>query len=428
MYSLRSFNVSELMNENETINFDCLLSKEETINRKHEYASQIFMCILLVNLFVYIIGCFLSTPTWIAVRVAIINRNLQEYARLKDWLKNEIGSDITEDEKKRCEDLEKKVTYMKMQLIFYMLMKIFSKLLWPIFIVLPNQYDYLLSKNPIEYKLGKFKSDNIWRGTKFIESSVESTLQLVIMLWTLLPFFSCMPELGWADFGLKGLQGMANIITFNRYKPGYMAISCGKIFFAVWSISCGNSMLRLNKPGLKFGSKMKSLTVLLPSSLCQTIARLFSLWNLMLMDGSGWIKYGLFLGIHTILCLVIKVTVETRSKKKTDRTIDGIDWKRFNRPILIFISCVSSTFLFQDIHSDQSSRHHYPKYNLLSKALFFVLVFCENLLLCTLPFMVPGLYNDTNEHSFGRNLAIVVSLWIISVTLEVIYKSILNFL
>ena len=316
------------------------------------------------------------------------------------------------------------------------------------------------SDNPIKYSEGRSKSNKLWLGVKFIETSVENSLQLFLMIWLLVPYFACV---SWTELFYQGLKGLGNILSFNYYDPGDLAVKCGKIIFAVLSISTGCSLLRLRKPGLNFSRKMKSLLVLLPGALCQVIARLLSLCTLMLMEQSGLLKYSLFLVSHTTLLMLIKTLFETRAKKKKQKVakvlseesfefvlqkiriaclkstvetcikkslpclnsvISGysILYNKTKRPILMFISCISSTFLLNNLHNSRTHLH-YPKFDIISRCLFLLVVFIENNILCILPFIFPNLFPNISEHSFGIIVAVVNCLWIISIITEVIKKA-----
>lgn len=281
------------------------------------------------------------------------------------------------------------------------------------------------------------------------------------MIWLLVPYFACV---SWTELFLEGLKGLGNILSFNYYDPGDLAVQCGKIVFAVISISTGCSLLRLRKPGLNFSRKMKSMLVLLPGALCQVIARLLSLCTLMLMEQSGLLKYSLFLAIHTALLMLMKTLFETRAKEKKmkiakvlseesfefvieririaclkstmktcikkslpclNSVISGysILYNKTKRPILMFISCISSTFLLNNLHNSRTHLH-YPKFDIISRCLFLLVVFVENNVMSGLPFLFPQHFrHNISEHSFGIIVAVVNCLWIISIITEVIKKA-----
>ena len=253
-------------------------------------------------------------------------------------------------------------------------------------------------------------SNNLWLGVKFVETSVENVLQLVLMTWLLIPYLACAPSKKLNELVYEGLMGLLDILSFNYIDPGDFAVKCGKIVFAVISISSGCSLLRLKKPGLSFSRKIKSFLVLFPGALCQVVARLLSLWTLMLMEQSGMLKYTLFLVIHTTLCLLIKILFELRAK----------DLKKLKVLLVVFISCISSTFVQNNIHHNSSTHINYPKFDIISRCLFLLVTFIENIGLSLMPFVYPHLYNKMSEHYFGINLVFVSCLWIISIFTEVI--------
>ncbi len=78
----------------------------------------------------------------------------------------------------------------------------------------------------------KNMSNNLWLGIKFLEASLENTLQLILMMWLLVPYYACLPSKMWTLIISEGFKGLANILSFNFYQPGDFAIKCGNYDFA----------------------------------------------------------------------------------------------------------------------------------------------------------------------------------------------------
>ena len=150
----------------------------------------------------------------------------------------------------------------------------------------------------------------------------------------------------------------------------------------------------------------------------------------MIMDVLALKKYTLFLLVHFLSLLVIKIVFETRKKQrwKNLETLNKMSKAKYcmyyhvKRPVLLVTSCLSSTLVMVDLHWI-SSKLHYPKHNFISQCLFFLLIFVENLVMTLLPFLAPSLFPSTSEFnhdSFTIALVFVNVSWIISVCLEVI--------
>ena len=128
--------------------------------------------------------------------------------------------------------------------------------------------------------------------------------------------------------------------------------------------------------------------------------------------------------------LVIKIVFETRKKQRWKNLgpLNQISKAKscmyyyIKRPILLVTSCLSSTLVMVDVHWI-TSKLHYPKHNIISQCLFFLLIFVENLMMTLLPFLAPSLFpsaTEFNHDSFTIAVVFVNVSWIVSVCLEVI--------
>jgi hypothetical protein len=266
---------------------------------------------------------------------------------------------------------------------------------------------------------------------------------------------------------LSGIKGAGNIMSFGIYKPDTLDIVIGTIMFTVILLRFSHSWMKLKKQGLGLLSKLKSLPVVFISTILQVSSRIYIVRNLMIMEVPAVKKYTLFLLVHFLSLLVIKIVFETRKKqrrkyfgttyteeslkeqlksfrnflkfqmlqqaldfliKKSISTLNQISkckssvYYHIKRPILLVTSCLSSTLVMVDLHWI-SSKLHYPKHNFISQCLFFLLIFVENLMMILLPFLAPYLFpsnSEFNHDSFTIALVFVNVSWIISVCLEVI--------
>ena len=134
-------------------------------------------------------------------------------------------------------------------------------------------------------------------------------------------------------------------------------------------------------------------------------------------------KFLKFQNLQQALDFLIKNSIPTLNQMSKSKSII---YYHFKRPVLLVASCLSSTLVMVDLHWI-SSKIHYPKHNLISQCLFFLLIFVENLLMTLLPFLAPSLFPSTSEFnhdSFTIAIVFVNVSWIISVCLEVMIISI----
>ena len=468
-------------------NSNNLLNTDETPPEYYKLASQITKSILYFNGLVYLAGILRVKPTW-------ISDNIARYKTKLKW-KDEyfygygvIKYGWAEDNRIPLEKLEKLKSKTNFSLWMYLVMFYclypFARLLWPILILLPHQYINKTAKTPSLITQARNRTETFWMIVKVLEASLENVLQLCLQVWLLLPLLNRISQLTWFDLAAMGGRGALSIISFGFYQPPEMIeVSLGKILFTMIMLSFGHAMMKLQKPGLGIGSKLKVLPVLFFSILLQVISRLYSFRNLLLMETEARLKYGLFLGAHILILMAIKVTFEARRKenwtgrkkpkkldenkkfeisknswlkkyfqrkewtclvKTNDRVIDAINntlhklspaihrvskvknWIGsklvvFKRMFLLVLSCMCSTVLMVDLHW-QSSRLHYPKHNLISHLLFYILILTENIILTTLPFAVPSMFpgkDEFNHSSFTQAIIVVNISYIIAVLLEV---------
>jgi hypothetical protein len=457
-YSKLSYNSSQFYNGSSVMN-SSLNDVTFGSNGEYQLASGITRYILIVNGIVYLFGFLFSSPTWI---IKIIGRINVKINRKADLIRNNYYDN-------QEEFIKLKTEYLKTKKVFLYLFRFIARLLWPLLILLPHQYFNMTSNLPSTMSKDRYKSENLWLFVKVVEASLENVLQMALQVWLLLPMFSVISQWSWGQLTYAGMKGALSIITFGLYEPTAMEISLGKIGFTVLMLSLGHAMMRLQKPGLAMGRKLKVLPVLFLSVVLQVVSRLYVCRNMMLMMVSGWTKYSSFLLIHFMSVLIIKLFFETRVKQMTVKVVseytkssfkkkhpsirkllrfqrlqksldflaeklptflNGIRkaysmvyniYNKAKRPVLLMISCLSSSVLMVDLHWN-SSKLHYPKHNFISHFLFHLLIFLENLMLTILPILAPSLFPSSekfNQDSFYQAIWIVNSSWVIVVGLEV---------
>ncbi len=111
---------------------------DDAITSQYAIAGYIMKVILISNLLSYIIGVFISNPTWVDQMIDRVNKDLEEYNRIQ-----KLGDDrfvITDEEKEKYYDLKPKLPELERKLTFLKVFRYFTKLFWPFLIVLPHEY------------------------------------------------------------------------------------------------------------------------------------------------------------------------------------------------------------------------------------------------------------------------------------------------
>lgn len=415
----KTYSIMSNGNNCNTISFG-ILQKDKTHDCTETYriAKRITQFILIANGLTFFLGCWFSYPNWVNTTINELDEKIKRRKRLENDQKTH---ELYDNEKKELEELIKE--YPKLESInrkkycYYFLLP-FALMFWPIFVLIPHQYLSNTAKVKSYLSQERYKSENLWFFIKTFESSIESGVQIALQMWLLLPIFGLLSHWSWTEMVSSGLRGVLNILSFGIFEPDILDISLGKILFTLITFSFGHAMARIKKPGLGVGAKLKVFPLIFISIIAQVTARFYTIRNLMLIEVSGLTKYYFFSLGHFISILAFKLIFETRSKKKENK---GFIHK-LKRIVLIIFSCCSSIILIVDLHWT-SSKLKYSKFNLISQCLFFLLVFCENLLLTILPFIAPTLFpskSNFNHSSFTGALIVVTTAWIISVGLEVI--------
>ena len=442
-------------------NFTKTYSSNTTIeiDNNGSSAALITKWILLMNGLIYVLGSILCSPTWLQDWLNHFNIKL-------DIIRHPYANKYGNTNYKERKEFEKE--YLKTKKFFVLILIPPARLLWPLLVLIPHQYINLSSNIPSKDSTAKYKSENLWLFIKVVESSVENVLQTALQIWLLIPIFGLFSKWSLSELILSGFKGAGNIMSFGIYKPDTLDIVIGKIMFTVILLSFSQSWMNLKKQGLGILTKLKSFPIVFISTILQVSSRMYIVRNLMIMEVSAVNKYTLFLLVHFLTLLVIKIVFETRKKQRrknfgityTEESLNeqlksfrnflkvqmlqqALDFliknsiptlnqiskiKSFvyyhiKRPILLVTSCLSSTLVMVDLHWI-SSKLHYPKHNFISQCLFFLLVFVENLTMTLLPFLVPSLFPSTSEFNFDSFLIALVFVnvsWIISVCLEVIF-------
>ena len=447
-------------NENQTSQE---FTTDHAMHNEYTIAKKITGLILLINGLIYVSGIIFSKPSWITRHIKEITKKETRIKELKNAKKG--GFILLESNQKELDKLLRDPP-SKQWKVFLKFSSVLARMFWPLLILIPNNYLIKTTTVKSDKSKDKYKSENIWMFLKVVESSIENVTQLFLQIWLLLPDFKIISMWSWYELMMAALNGSLNILSFGYYQPKELNMPIGKIFTTIILLSLLHAMQRIKKPGNGIGETMKLLLIMFPATLLQVIARMYMVRNLMLMNISGAVKYSLFIVIHCLALLIMKILFETRRKqkvkiiskqytvqsiqsnlkgfkallrfkclqnilngliKKSIPTLNGVIkasssiFYRCKRPTLLIASCLSSTIVMVDLHW-MSSRLHYPKFNFITTSLFHLLILLENLAMTLLPFLAPSLFpssSDFNHDSFVQAVLIVTISWIFAVMLEV---------
>jgi hypothetical protein len=262
-----------------------------------------------------------------------------------------------------------------------------GKLLWP-FVHFVRRVSYEASPKRSEHLKQVAKSDSIWQSIKFLEYGLESSIQLLLQLWLLHPFFPTIAAWDMVELIRRCLSGFVNFFTFELHPACYVEKVLVKIVLSVLSLSLGMSQMR-RKPGQQISSTLPMFV----SIVAQTIGRMFAFKSLILMSTPlGYYKYAIFLTSHIMLVLLIKTLFEVQSLKDSIPSYQQlVDFKSMRLRTLqvmrFLISGTLSTIVMIHMQGDKNKKHSF-----LSHALFHLLIILENLILVCLPYILDEIY------------------------------------
>ena len=299
---------------------------DHNMHNEYNIAKQITGTILIINCCVYIFGIILSQPTWITRHINKITKKVNRKEGLENTKKDFGG--ILEIDQKELDTLLKE-TPSKQWKIFLIFLSVIARIFWPLFILIPHNYLNKTSTVKSDKSKDKYHTENIWMSLKVVESSIENVTQLFLQIWLLLPYFRMISMWSWEELRMAAWNGSLNILTFGLLdQPKELDITIGKIFTTIIFLSLSHAMLHVKKPGIGIGETMKLLLIMFPATLLQVTARMYMVRNLMLMNITGAVKYSLFIVVHCLALLIMKIIFETRRKPKMTKITKKYTVKR----------------------------------------------------------------------------------------------------
>ena len=242
------------------------------------------------------------------------------------------------------------------------------------------------------------ESKEYWFIIKTLENGVENVIQMFLQLYLLTPYISFLTTLSLSEF----IQlSVSNIFDFtdSLCEGRNLSIGMSKLFLSILSLSFGASSRQTSKPGITLGQTLKNIALWL-SFVCLSISRIMAIFSLVALQ-SPLPGIVCFVLIHLVLVFFILID-------------KSVSYRKVSSHFLTIMSCISS-------HTVIISFRKYRGQTTFRRQLHFQsLILLENVLLCTLPLMIPDHYPPEDCYDYSHKfIAFVVGLWSIGIILQV---------
>ena len=374
----------------------CAIDFQETakIRKSFNIAFWITTTAIIVSTFSYIV-CILyhSNPRFIA--------KLER--RFKDWGKKKTIN---------------KLTVNILWKLLWVCLVVFSKVFWPI-IHFARKIRYNASTKKSQEKQAVIESDTTWSVVKTVEHGLEASLQLFLQMWLLKPYFPIIYTWNKKTFVIKGINGIANFMTFDIYPACYIEKALGKIALTLIVLSVSASFNKCSKHGVPACEKPFRLAPMFLSVLLQIIGRLYAFRILFLLDSplDEW-KLLVFFCIHFLAVFIIKIILEESPFERLRRKNIFPVFLNIGK---FFLSIFSSSIIMVHLHS---SRMNVKKQRFLSHTCFFLLILMEHFCIILLPYITSSSFppNSCLDHGSYNSVAItVMTLWAFGVFFHILH-------
>ena len=319
--------------------------------------------------------------------------------------------------KKNGKDEEKKKTLNIDLIVFYIkkiLLGAVIRICWPILHIYRKiRYERSEQKSSRRKKFIEFET--IWIMVRTIEHGIEATVQLLIVLYLLVPYLD---EIHCWDFQTKikkSSYGVFHFITMGHYQACLLEKVLGKLFINIFAQALSMSVLKYIKYGMSLNDHITNMIPIYASYLLQIFGRLYALRvffvtaeELMGTEHKGDAIIIFFI-IHFTFVLIIKFTFEVRRRNFCVSWLSLKFWMKF------FINFLSSCLIYvqtneygtkprEDIHDHNS---------LLPQVLFQFLILVEHLVLVIFPLSLSKT-DCLDQETYIFTAYTVPILWLIS--------------
>ena len=315
---------------------------------------------------------------------------------MKKYRKSEDPHDKTE------KSISKKMLQLGISFLNFLL-KILVEILW-LFFHFYEKIRYEAAKNKSRRREKLIEFDRIGFMVKTIKYGIKATIQLMIVLYFLIPYYD--EILDWdLQVALQNVaNGLLHFITGGNHEVCLLDKVIGKLAFNVINLTVSLTLLKYLKYGMSRLEQVGNFLPLLISHLLQIVARVLVISVLFVtaedlfgLEDKG-LAIGLFFLIHFLLLLVIKLTFEVggmpRCNIRTSLFSSVKFWLRF------LINWVSSSLVYVwPTEYGSNPRNNIDEHNTaVPQIMYQILVLIEHLILVNYPLTrvaTDCVYRDT---------------------------------
>ena len=315
---------------------------------------------------------------------------------MKKYRKSEDPHDKTE------KSISKKMLQLGISFLNFLL-KILVEILW-LFFHFYEKIRYEAAKNKSRRREKLIEFDRIGFMVKTIKYGIKATIQLMIVLYFLIPYYD--EILDWdLQVALQNVaNGLLHFITGGDHEVCLLDKVIGKLAFNVINLTVSLTLLKYLKYGMSRLEQVGNFLPLLISHLLQIVARVLVISVLFVtaedlfgLEDKG-LAIGLFFLIHFLLLLVIKLTFEVggmpRCNIRTSLFSSVKFWLRF------LINWVSSSLVYVwPTEYGSNPRNNIDEHNTaVPQIMYQILVLIEHLILVNYPLTrvaTDCVYRDT---------------------------------
>ena len=307
-----------------------------------------------------------------------------------------------------------KIIWSVKQIVFWIIIRMF----WPFFHLYRKlRYEASEVKSSRRKKFIEFET--IWIMVRTIEHGIEATVQLIIVLYLLVPYYDEIHNWSFQATVKKTSSGIFHFLTLGRYPACLIEKVVGKLFMNVIAQSISLTLLKYLKYGMSLPDHLASMFPVFASNTLQIIARLYAMrvFFVTAEDLLGTDNKGLAIGIgfllHFLAVLFIKITFEIRKENCQGGNQDI--WWNVKFYMKFTINLLSSCLLYvQTNEYGTKPRDNIHQHNtFLPQLMFQILILTEHLIVIVFPLGLVS--NDClDRETYINTLYIVPALWMIS--------------
>jgi len=309
---------------------------------------------------------------------------------------------------KETDNSEKDMKQYLKKMLQYVLI-FFIKLFWPFFHIY-RRVRYEASRNKSKRRKNYIEFESIWIMVKTIEYGIEATIQLIVVLYLLVPYYDEIHDWDFQITVKKTFFGIAHFVSGGRYKQACLLEKVlGKLAINLFAQSLSLTFLKYMKYGMSIFEHISNMLPLYLSYLSQIVARILVLRvffvtaeDLFQIENKG-LAIGLFFIIHFSITLAIKLLFEIRIEDMNE-----MDFKCLQSFVKFVINWISSSLVYiWSTGYGANPRTNIHEHNTFLPQLFFqLLVLVEHLILVLFPLSLSST-NCLDIHTFTMTAKLV---------------------